>query len=128
MLLADGAGRNRTETSGSGAVHIVPQWNPLRFAEDSPPCTTCPVAGECWGGRGTVPGGSAAAGVHERQPDNPDADADRIQPGEIHETMDVILAISKRDLSYPGKPFGSPPGIPIGEGPVAEADRLVPRP
>ena len=122
----------RTETLRIGALfNIVPQWNPLRFAEDFATMHNLSGGRGVLGvGRGTVPREAQTLGSVIGSHDNPDkAEADRINREIFDETMDVILAAFENEtFSYRGRHFTyPPPGIPDRGGTV-QTLTLVPRP
>ncbi len=122
----------RTETLRIGALfNIVPQWNPLRFAEDFATMHNLSGGRGVLGvGRGTVPREAQTLGSMIGSHDNPDkADADRINREIFDETMDVIMAAFENEtFSHHGRHFRYPPaGIPDRGGTV-QTLTLVPRP
>jgi alkanesulfonate monooxygenase SsuD/methylene tetrahydromethanopterin reductase-like flavin-dependent oxidoreductase (luciferase family) len=122
----------RTEHIRIGAMfNIVPQWHPLRFAEDFATMHNLSGGRGILGvGRGTVPREAQALGTVIGSYDNPDkADADRINRQTFAESIDVILAaLDNETFSYSGKIFTfPPPGIP-DRGGFVETLTLVPRP
>jgi alkanesulfonate monooxygenase SsuD/methylene tetrahydromethanopterin reductase-like flavin-dependent oxidoreductase (luciferase family) len=112
-------------------VHIVPQWHPLRFAEDFATLHNLSGGRAVMGvGRGTVPREAEPLGTKIGSYDNPDkADADRINREMMDEAMEVIrLALDNETFSFHGTYFDfPPPGIPDRGGQVEELT-LVPRP
>jgi alkanesulfonate monooxygenase SsuD/methylene tetrahydromethanopterin reductase-like flavin-dependent oxidoreductase (luciferase family) len=122
----------RTSRIKIGAMfHIVPQWHPLRFAEDFSTLHNLSGGRAILGiGRGTVPREAQALGTQVGSFDNPDkAEADRINREMMDEAMDVILAaLDNETFSYHGQYFDLPPaGIP-DRGGFVEHLTLVPRP
>ncbi len=122
----------RTKRIKIGAMfHIVPQWHPLRFAEDWATMHNLSGGRGVLGvGRGTVPREAQPLGTLVGSFDNPDkADADRINREQMDEIMDVILlAYENESFSFHGKHYDfPPPGIPDRGGSVQELT-LVPRP
>ena len=112
-------------------VHIVPQWHPLRFAEDFATLHNLSGGRAVMGvGRGTVPREAEPLGTRIGSYDNPDkAEADRINREMMDEAMEVIrLALDNESFSFHGEHFHfPPPGIPDRGGFVTELT-LVPRP
>jgi alkanesulfonate monooxygenase SsuD/methylene tetrahydromethanopterin reductase-like flavin-dependent oxidoreductase (luciferase family) len=122
----------RTSRIKLGAMfHIVPQWHPIRFAEDFATMHNLSGGRGVLGvGRGTVPREAEPLGTKIGSFDNPDkADADRINREMMDEAMDVILtAFENESFSFHGKYFDLPPaGIPDRGGQVEQLT-LVPRP
>lgn len=122
----------RTSRIKIGAMfHIVPQWHPLRFAEDFSTLHNLSGGRGVLGvGRGTVPREAQPLGTLVGSADNPDLiDADRVNRETMDEAMDAILAaLQNETFSYHGKYFDfPPPGIPDRGGFVTELT-LVPRP
>jgi alkanesulfonate monooxygenase SsuD/methylene tetrahydromethanopterin reductase-like flavin-dependent oxidoreductase (luciferase family) len=125
----------RTSRIKIGALfNIVPNWHPLRLAEDFATLHNFSRGRAILGvGRGTVP--------RETQPlsnskvsigsfDNPDsAAADAVNREVFEESMEVIkLAFEQETFAYHGKHFSFPPaGIPDRGGTV-QTLTLVPRP
>ena len=95
----------RTSRIKIGAMfHIVPQWHPLRFAEDFATMHNLSGGRGVLGiGRGTVPREAQTLGSQVGSFDNPDkAEADRINREIMDESMDVILARPReRDVQLP---------------------------
>jgi alkanesulfonate monooxygenase SsuD/methylene tetrahydromethanopterin reductase-like flavin-dependent oxidoreductase (luciferase family) len=122
----------RTERIRIGAMfHIVPQWHPLRFAEDWATLHNLSGGRAILGvGRGTVPREAENLGTAIGSFDNPDkAAADTLNREQMDEAMDVVLAAyENEEFSYQGKHWTFPtPGIPDRGGTV-EKLTLVPRP
>ncbi len=122
----------RTSRIKIGALfHIVPQWHPLRFAEDfSTMHNLSGGRGVLGVGRGTVPREAQPLGTKVGSFDNPDqVEADRINREMMDEAMDVILAaMANESFSYHGSHWDlPPPGIPDRGGQVEQLT-LVPRP
>ena len=122
----------RTQRIKIGAMfHIVPQWHPLRLAEDFATLHNLSGGRAVLGiGRGTVPREAQPLGTMVGSFDNPDrAEADRINREMMDEAMDVIIAaLDNETFSYHGAYFDLPPaGIPDRGGQVEELT-LVPRP
>ncbi len=113
------------------AFNVVPQWHPLRLAEDYATADILTGGRMVFGvGRGTVPremetlGGVVASGDNDMS-----ASRDAVNREVFEEAMDVIrLAWSQERFSYTGKHFVfPPPGIPDRGGTVTDLT-LVPRP
>ncbi len=122
----------RTRRIRIGALfNIVPQWHPLRLAEDFAVLHNLSGGRAILGvGRGTVPREAEALGTVIGSFDNPDkAEADRINREIMNESMTVIqLALDNERFSFHGRHFDFPPaGIPDRGGTVQELT-LVPRP
>ncbi len=122
----------RTSRIKIGALfNIVPQWHPLRLAEDFAMLHNLSGGRAVLGvGRGTVPREAEALGSKVGSFDNPDkAEADRINREVMDEAMAVItLALDNERFSFHGRHFDlPPPGIPDRGGTVQELT-LVPRP
>jgi alkanesulfonate monooxygenase SsuD/methylene tetrahydromethanopterin reductase-like flavin-dependent oxidoreductase (luciferase family) len=122
----------RTSTLRIGALfNIIPQWHPLRFAEDFATLHNLSGGRAILGvGRGTVPREAEPLGTVIGSFDNPDvAAADRRNRAMMEEAMDVVLAAFENErFSYHGRYYDfPPPGIPDRGGPV-EHLTLIPRP
>jgi len=122
----------RTARIRIGALfNIVPQWHPLRLAEDFAMLHNLSGGRAILGvGRGTVPREAEPLGTQIGSYDNPDkAEADRINREVMDESMAVIrLALDHERFSFHGHYFDLPPaGIPDRGGTVQELT-LVPRP
>jgi len=122
----------RTERVRLGmAFNIVPQWHPLRFAEDFATLHNLSGGRAILGiGRGTVPREAQTLGSAIGSFDNPDQKAsDDDNRRQFDEAMDVIrLALDQERFSYHGEIYDFPPaGIPDRGGTVEELT-LVPRP
>lgn len=113
------------------AFNVVPQWHPLRLAEDFALADILTRGRMVFGvGRGTVPreaetlGGTVASGDNEMA-----ADRDRINREMFEEGIEVIkMAWTQEKFSYTGKHFVfPPPGIP-DRGSTVKDLTLVPRP
>jgi alkanesulfonate monooxygenase SsuD/methylene tetrahydromethanopterin reductase-like flavin-dependent oxidoreductase (luciferase family) len=125
----------RTQNIRLGAMfNVVPQWNPLRLAEDFATLHNLSGGRGMLGvGRGTVPrellhlnSDHVSIGSH----DNPDqADDDRRNREWFEEAMEVVrLSLTHERFSFTGKYFQIPvPGIPDRGTTVTELT-LVPRP
>jgi alkanesulfonate monooxygenase SsuD/methylene tetrahydromethanopterin reductase-like flavin-dependent oxidoreductase (luciferase family) len=122
----------RTERIRIGALfNIVPQWHPLRLAEDFAVFHNFSKGRGILGvGRGTVPREAQSLGTVVGSWDNPDkAEADRINREVMDEAMEVLLlALRNETFSFHGTHFQfPPPGIPDRGGTV-QTLTLVPRP
>jgi alkanesulfonate monooxygenase SsuD/methylene tetrahydromethanopterin reductase-like flavin-dependent oxidoreductase (luciferase family) len=122
----------RTSRIKIGAMfNIVPQWHPLRLAEDFAVFHNLSGGRGVLGvGRGTVPRESEPLGTVVGSFDNPDkAEADQLNREIFDESMDVITAaLDNETFSFHGKHFDiPPPGIP-DRGDTVKELTLVPRP
>ena len=122
----------RTEQIRIGmAFNIVPQWHPLRLAEDFATMHNISGGRGILGvGRGTVPREAETLGTKIGSFDNPDkAAADELNRKQFDEAMQVIrLALDNESFSFHGDVYDfPPPGIPDRGGFVSELS-LVPRP
>ena len=123
----------RTETIKIGSlVHVIPQWHPLRFAEDFATMHNFSGGrGVMAVGRGTVPREAMPLGAIVGSTDDPvkKAEQDDINREMFTEAMDVIeLALNNERFSYKGKHYVFPPeGIP-DRGGFVEQLTLTPRP
>lgn len=125
----------RTERIRLGTMfNVVPQWNPIRLAEDFSTLHNLSGGRAMLGvGRGTVPrevlhlnDKHVSIGSH----DNPDQQADDSHNREVfEESMDIVrLALDNETFSYTGKHFELPlAGIP-DRGATVQHLTLVPRP
>ena len=121
----------RTSRIRIGALfNIVPQWHPLRLAEDFALFHNFSGGRAILGvGRGTVPREAQSLGTVVGSWDNPDrAEADQINREVMDEAMAIIeLALTRETFSFEGKHFRlPPPGIPDRGGTV-QTLTLVPR-
>jgi alkanesulfonate monooxygenase SsuD/methylene tetrahydromethanopterin reductase-like flavin-dependent oxidoreductase (luciferase family) len=114
--------------------NVVPQWNPLRLAEDFATMHNLSGGRGILGvGRGTVPREVLHLndkGVSIGSYDNPDQAADDERNRRVfEESMDIIrLALTSETFSYHGELFEIPvPGIP-DRGSTVQHMTLVPRP
>jgi alkanesulfonate monooxygenase SsuD/methylene tetrahydromethanopterin reductase-like flavin-dependent oxidoreductase (luciferase family) len=114
--------------------NVVPQWNPLRLAEDFATMHNLSGGRGILGvGRGTVPREVLHLndkGVSIGSHDNPDQAADDQRNREVfEESMEIIrLALDNESFSFQGKHFQIPvPGIP-DRGTTVQELSLVPRP
>jgi alkanesulfonate monooxygenase SsuD/methylene tetrahydromethanopterin reductase-like flavin-dependent oxidoreductase (luciferase family) len=122
----------RTSRIRIGALfNIVPQWHPIRLAEDFAMLHNLSGGRAILGvGRGTVPREAEPLGTAIGSFDNPDkVEADRRNREVMDEAMAIItLALDNDEFSFHGKHFDlPPPGIPDRGGTV-ERLTLVPRP
>lgn len=111
--------------------NIVPQWHPLRLAEDFAMADVLSGGRLEFGvGRGTVPREAQTLGAVVASGDNAmSEELDRLNREHFEEAMDVILAAwANERFSYTGKHFVLPPlGIP-DRGSTVSTLTLVPRP
>lgn len=122
----------RTEQIRIGmAFNIVPQWHPLKLAEDFATLHNISGGRGILGvGRGTVPREAEVMGSKIGSFDNPDQGAaDELNRKQFDEGMQVIrLALDNETFSFHGDVYDfPPPGIPDRGGFVDELT-LVPRP
>ena len=123
---------SRTEHLRFGQMfNVVPQWHPLRLAEDFALAHYLTGGRMEFGvGRGTVPREAESLGTVVASGDNEmAAELDRINREVFEESMEIIkLAWSNERFSFRGKHFTLPPdGIPDRGGFVTDLT-LVPRP
>jgi alkanesulfonate monooxygenase SsuD/methylene tetrahydromethanopterin reductase-like flavin-dependent oxidoreductase (luciferase family) len=111
--------------------NVVPQWHPLRLAEDYAIADIMTGGRLVFGvGRGTVPREARNLGSVVASGDNEfSAQADQINREIFEEAMEVIkLAWDQETFSYTGKHFTFPvPGIP-DRGKTVTTLTLIPRP
>jgi alkanesulfonate monooxygenase SsuD/methylene tetrahydromethanopterin reductase-like flavin-dependent oxidoreductase (luciferase family) len=111
--------------------NVVPQWHPLRLAEDFAMADVLTGGRLVFGvGRGTVPRESQTLGAVVASGDNElSKEADRINREMFEEAMDIIRAAwGQETFSYSGKHFTfPPPGIP-DRGRTVTQLTLIPRP
>ncbi len=125
----------RTQNIRLGAMfNVVPQWNPLRLAEDFSTMHNLSGGRGILGvGRGTVPRELLhlnADDVSIGSADNPDQAADDARNREwFEEAMEVVRrSLAEESFSYAGKYFQIPvPGIP-DRGTTVSSLTLIPRP
>jgi alkanesulfonate monooxygenase SsuD/methylene tetrahydromethanopterin reductase-like flavin-dependent oxidoreductase (luciferase family) len=122
----------RTARIKIGALfNVVPQWHPLRFAEDFALMHNLSGGRGVLGvGRGSVLLEAMSLGTVVGSWDNPDRDeADRRNREVMDEAMAVVeAALGNESFSFHGMHFDFPPaGVPGHGGPVEELT-LVPRP
>jgi alkanesulfonate monooxygenase SsuD/methylene tetrahydromethanopterin reductase-like flavin-dependent oxidoreductase (luciferase family) len=113
------------------AFNIVPQWHPLKLAEDFATLHNISGGRGILGvGRGTVPREAEPLGTKIGSFDNPDQiAADELNRKMFDEAMEVIkLSLDNESFSYHGDIYDfPPPGIP-DRGGFVEALTLVPQP
>ncbi len=113
------------------AFNVVPQWHPLRLAEDFATLHNISGGRGILGvGRGTVPREAETLGTRIGSFDNPGrAAADDLNRKQFDEAMQVIrLALETERFSFHGEVYDiPPPGIPDRGGFVEELS-LLPRP
>jgi alkanesulfonate monooxygenase SsuD/methylene tetrahydromethanopterin reductase-like flavin-dependent oxidoreductase (luciferase family) len=125
----------RTERIMLGTMfNVVPQWNPLRLAEDFSTLLNLSGGRAALGvGRGTVPREVLHLndkGVSIGSLDNPDQKAaDELNREVFEESMEIVRrALAQETFSFEGKHFQLPvPGIP-DRGTTVQELTLVPRP
>lgn len=122
----------RTERLRFGQMfNVVPQWHPLRLAEDFALADILTGGRMEFGvGRGTVPREAESLGTVVASGDNEmAAELDRINREVFEESMEIIkLAWNNERFAFRGKHFTLPPdGIPDRGGFVTDLT-LVPRP
>jgi len=122
----------RTERIRFGQMfNIVPQWHPLRLAEDFAMADLLTGGRMVFGvGRGTVPREAESLGAVVASGDNEmSAELDRENREVFEEGMEVILSAWENErFSFTGKHFTFPPtGIP-DRGSTVSTLTLVPRP
>jgi alkanesulfonate monooxygenase SsuD/methylene tetrahydromethanopterin reductase-like flavin-dependent oxidoreductase (luciferase family) len=126
-VLAERTSRIRIGTM----FNIVPQWHPLRLAEDFAFLHNISGGRGILGvGRGTVPREAEPLGTQIGSFDNPDRDvADKANREAMDEAMEImLLALDNDAFSFHGQHFDlPPPGIPDRGGTVQELT-LIPRP
>jgi alkanesulfonate monooxygenase SsuD/methylene tetrahydromethanopterin reductase-like flavin-dependent oxidoreductase (luciferase family) len=111
--------------------NVVPQWHPLRLAEDFALADICSGGRMQFGvGRGTVPREAETLGAVVASGDNAlSREADRVNREMFEEAMTVIRAAwAGERFSFSGKHYTfPPPGIP-DRGSTVQSLTLVPRP
>jgi alkanesulfonate monooxygenase SsuD/methylene tetrahydromethanopterin reductase-like flavin-dependent oxidoreductase (luciferase family) len=111
--------------------NIVPQWHPLRLAEDFAMADILSGGRMQFGvGRGTVPREAETLGACVASGDNDlSREADRVNREMFEEAMEaILLAFSNERFSFSGKHFTFPPaGIP-DRGATVKDLTLVPKP
>ena len=128
MVLAE-----RTERIGIGAlVHVLPQWHPLRFAEDFATLHNFSGGRAVMAlGRGTVPREAVPLGAVIGSTDDPAARAeqDRINREMFDEAVEIVrLALHEERFSFHGQHYDLPPPDIPDRGGVVEQLTLTPRP
>jgi alkanesulfonate monooxygenase SsuD/methylene tetrahydromethanopterin reductase-like flavin-dependent oxidoreductase (luciferase family) len=122
----------RTEHIRFGQMfNVVPQWHPLRLAEDFALADILTGGRMEFGvGRGTVPREAWALGTVVASGDNEmSAEHDRINREVFEESMEIIkLAWSNDRFSYRGKHFVYPPDDVPDRGTIVNDLTLIPRP
>ena len=111
--------------------NVVPQWHPLRLAEDFAIADIITGGRMEFGvGRGTVPREAWALGTVVASGDNAmSAEHDRINREIFEESMEVIkLAWSQEQFAYRGKHMVFPPDDVPDRGTMVHDLTLVPRP
>ncbi len=111
--------------------NVVPQWHPLRLAEDFALADIVTGGRMEFGvGRGTVPREAWALGTVVASGDNAmSAEHDRINREIFEESMEVIkLAWGQERFSYRGKHFVFPPDDVPDRGTYVNDLTLIPRP
>lgn len=121
----------RTERLRFGQMfNVVPQWHPLRLAEDFALADILTGGRMVFGvGRGTVPREAESLGAVVASGDNAmSRDADRVNREMFEEAMEVIKAAwSHERFAFDGKHYSFPPvGIPDRGATVTELT-LIPR-
>ena len=123
----------RTERIKVGAlVHVLPQWHPLRFAEDFATLHNFSGGRAVLAvGRGTVPREAIPLGSIIGSTDDPEMRArqDDLNRARYDEAIEVVrMALDNETFSFQGEHFTFPPeGIP-DRGGIVEELTLVPRP
>ena len=123
----------RTERIKIGAlVHVLPQWHPLRFAEDFATLHNFSGGRAVMAiGRGTVPREALPLGAVIGSTDDPAkrAQQDQLNRELFAEAVEVVdLALKNETFAFHGEHFDfPPPGIP-DRGGVVEQLTLTPRP
>jgi alkanesulfonate monooxygenase SsuD/methylene tetrahydromethanopterin reductase-like flavin-dependent oxidoreductase (luciferase family) len=111
--------------------NIVPQWHPLKLAEDFAYLHNVSGGRGVFGvGRGTVPREAETLGSRIGSFDNPDgADADALNREHFDEAIEVIrAAFDNESFKFHGRHYSfPPPGIPDRGGQVEHLS-LIPRP
>jgi alkanesulfonate monooxygenase SsuD/methylene tetrahydromethanopterin reductase-like flavin-dependent oxidoreductase (luciferase family) len=111
--------------------NVVPQWHPLRLAEDFALADIITGGRMEFGvGRGTVPREAWSLGTVVASGDNAmSAEHDRINREVFEESMEVIkLAWTNERFSYRGKQFVFPPDEIPDRGSYVDDLTLIPRP
>jgi alkanesulfonate monooxygenase SsuD/methylene tetrahydromethanopterin reductase-like flavin-dependent oxidoreductase (luciferase family) len=111
--------------------NVVPQWHPLRLAEDFALADIVTGGRMEFGvGRGTVPREAWALGTVVASGDNAmSAEHDRINREIFEESMEIIkLAWYQERFSYRGKQFVFPPDDVPDRGSVVQDLTMIPKP
>jgi alkanesulfonate monooxygenase SsuD/methylene tetrahydromethanopterin reductase-like flavin-dependent oxidoreductase (luciferase family) len=111
--------------------NVVPQWHPLRLAEDFALADIVTGGRMEFGvGRGTVPREAWALGTVVASGDNAmSAEHDRINRERFEEAMEVIkLAWYQETFSYRGKQFVFPPDDVPDRGTTVQDLTMIPKP
>jgi alkanesulfonate monooxygenase SsuD/methylene tetrahydromethanopterin reductase-like flavin-dependent oxidoreductase (luciferase family) len=111
--------------------NVVPQWHPLRLAEDFALADILTGGRMEFGvGRGTVPREAWSLGTVVASGDNAmSAEHDRVNRETFEESMEVIkMAWSQERFSYRGKHFVFPPDEIPDRGKYVDDLTLIPRP
>ena len=130
MFGVHGAARTKELRFGQ-MFNVVPQWHPLRLAEDFALADVLTGGRMEFGvGRGTVPREAWALGTVVASGDNAmSAEHDRINREVFEEAMEVIkLAWSQERFDYRGKHFVFPPDDVPDRGTFVNDLTLVPKP
>ncbi len=123
----------RTERIKIGAlVHVLPQWHPLRFAEDFATLHNFSRGRAVLAlGRGTVPREAIPLGTVIGSTDDPAlrAEQDAVNRAKFTEAVEIVhRALNSERFSFHGEHYDvPPPGIP-DRGRVTEELTLLPRP
>ena len=130
MFGVHGAARTKELRFGQ-MFNVVPQWHPLRLAEDFALADVLTGGRMEFGvGRGTVPREAWALGTVVASGDNEmSAEHDRINREVFEEAMEVIkLAWSQERFAYRGKHFVFPPDDVPDRGTFVNDLTLIPKP
>jgi len=123
----------RTERIKIGAlVHVLPQWHPLRFAEDFATLHNFSRGRAVLAlGRGTVPREAIPLGTVIGSTDDPAkrAEQDAVNRAKFAEAVEIVdRALNHERFSFHGEHYDvPPPGIP-DRGRITEELTLLPRP
>lgn len=123
----------RTERIKIGAlVHVLPQWHPLRFAEDFATLHNFSRGRAVLAlGRGTVPREAIPLGTVIGSTDDPAkrAEQDAVNRAKFAEAVEIVdRALNNERFSFHGEHYDvPPPGIP-DRGRITEELTLLPRP
>ncbi len=134
LLISTWIAAQTTKLRFGAMFNVVPQWNPMRLAEDFATLHNLSGGRAMLGvGRGTVPREVLHLndkGVSIGSMDNPDQVAADLHNREIfEESMEIIRrALSQESFSFQGKHFQIPiPGIP-DRGETVQELTLIPKP